>query len=373
MAPNWRTDIEIVDAHAHLTSTHPDAADAMLRRESSFGVGLTNLLMLSLPSTGYVNTNPEGFHAKWRHPDRVFLFAALDYTALIADTDLRLACSFPEQLRRLQAMGCDGMKILTGKPNWRKQSGLALDSVVFDAYFTAMEQTQFPLLWHVNDPEEFWDPDLVPTWAKESGWFYDSTFPSKEQLYAECHHVLEQHPKLPVIFAHFHFLSADLPRAAALLDRFPNVCFDLTPGSEMYPNFSSRPDDTRDFFLKYHDRLVFGTDFMGGEEDAPISLVRQFLETKGEFSHPHFAQPLRGIDLPLDSLQRIYAGNFQRLTSRRPRPLELPLVLAELDRLAALQHQLRAPKNTARFFANLIAGGLPSDWERTSIFDQLVL
>ena len=373
MAGHWRTDIEVVDAHAHLTATQPQAVDAMLDREASFGVELMNLLMLSLPSTGYVNTNPEGFHAKWRHPDRIFLFAALDYTALVADVDLRLACSLPEQVRRLQGMGCDGMKILTGKPNWRRESGLALDSIVFEPYFAALEAAQFPLLWHVNDPEEFWDPDLVPAWAKESGWFYDSTFPSKEAIYAECHHVLERHSKLPVIFAHFHFLSDDLPRAAALLERFPRVCFDLTPGTEMYRNFSKRPDQTREFFLRYHDRLLFGSDFISGEEGTPFPLVRQFLETDGEFTHSSLSEPIRGISLPLDSLQRIYATNYQRLASRRPRALDLPLVLAELDRLAVLQDQLGAPRNTARFFASLMVGGIPTDWQRKSIFEDLVL
>ncbi|MCJ7822021.1 MAG: amidohydrolase [Armatimonadetes bacterium] len=373
MAGQWRTDIEIIDAHAHLIETQPETIDAMLEYEASFGVEFMNILMLSLPSTGYVSTNPEGFYAKWRHPDRVFLFAALDYTPLVADVDLRLACSLPEQVRRLQAMGCDGMKILTGKPNYRRESGLALDSVVFEPYFSALEAAQFPLLWHVNDPEEFWDPERVPEWAKESGWFYDSTFPTKETIYAECHHVLERHPKLPVIFAHFHFLSDDLPRAAALFDRFPGVCFDLTPGSEMYSNFSKRPQETRGFFLKYADRLLFGSDFISGEEGLSLSLVRQFLETDGEFTHPNLPEPIRGISLPVDSLQRIYAANFQRLASRRPRPLGLPLVLAELDRLAALQDQLGAPRNTARFLANLMAGGIPTDWRRSSIFEDLVL
>jgi predicted TIM-barrel fold metal-dependent hydrolase len=210
-------------------------------------------------------------------------------------------------------------------------------------------------------------------WAKENGWFYDATFPTKEQIYAECHHVLERHPQLAVVFAHFHFMSADLPRAAALFERFPRVCFDLTPGSEMYPSFSTRPDKTREFFLKYHDRLLFGTDFFGGEEDAPISLVRQFLETEGEFTHPWSADPLRGVALPVDSLRRIYGANYQRLATPRPRPLDLPLVLAELDRLAALQDQLGAARNTARYFANLITGGIPADWERGSIFEGLVL
>jgi len=373
MTGQLRPGIPIIDAHTHLETPQPDVVDAMLEQEAALGVESMSLLMLSLPSTGYVNTNPEGFYAKWRHPDRIYLFAALDYTSLGADVDLRFACSLPEQARRFWAMGCDGMKMLTGKPNYRKESGLALDSIVFEPYFTCLETLQMPLLWHVGDPEEFWDPELCPQWAKDSGWAYDSTFPSKEAIYAECHHVLERHPKLQVIFAHFHFLSADLPRAAALMDRFPNVCFDLTPGTEMYPSFSKRPDETRDFFLTYQDRIILGSDFMSGGDTSPLLLVRQFLETEGEFTHQNLAQPVQGIALPPDSLERIYAGNYRRMTSSSPRPLDESLVLAELNRTAALQDELGAQRNTARFFATLISGGIPADWEREPIFDSLML
>ncbi len=373
MSELLRTDLPIVDAHTHLITTQPEAIDDMLKQEAACGVQRINLLMLSLPTTGYVNTNPEGFYAKWRHPNRVYLFSALDYSPLGADLDLRLTYSLPEQARRLWALGCDGMKILNGKPNYRKESGLALDSIVYEPYFTCLEANKIPVLWHVGDPEEFWDPELVPPWAKENGWAYDSTFPSKDALYDECHHVLERHPGLRVIFAHFHFLSNDLPRAAALLDRFPNVYLDITPGTEMYPSFSKKIAETRDFFLKYQDRIVLGSDFMSQGEIAPLLLARNFLEMKGPFSHPYLKDPIPGLSLPVDALRLIYAENYQRITSAKPRPLDQSLLLAELDRLAALQDQLGAPRNTARFFANLIAGGLPTEWKREPIFDNLML
>ncbi len=63
-----------------------------------------------------------------------------------------------------------------------------------------------------------------------------------------------------MIFAHFFFLSAQLPRLAELFERFPNMHVDLTPGIEMYHNFSRNPQATRDFFLRYQERILFGTD-----------------------------------------------------------------------------------------------------------------
>ena len=43
-----------------------------------------------------------------------------------------------------------------------------------------------PLIFHVNDPEEFWDPARVPGWAREQGWFYgDGSFIDNKAQYAE--------------------------------------------------------------------------------------------------------------------------------------------------------------------------------------------
>ncbi|MCK7495462.1 MAG: amidohydrolase family protein [Comamonadaceae bacterium] len=117
-----------------------------------------------------------------------------------------------------------------------------------------------PILWHVNDPEEFWDAEKIPSWAKSRGWFYGSDTINNEVQYTQVLNVLERHPNLKIIFAHFFFMSAQLPRLADLLDRYPRICIDLTPGIEMYVNLSKQPEKTRAFFEKYQDRILYGTD-----------------------------------------------------------------------------------------------------------------
>ncbi len=117
----------------------------------------------------------------------------------------------------------------------------------------------------MNDPEEFWDPDRIPGWAKEHNWGYGPDDVTKEALYAEVDEVLARHPRLNVSFAHFYFLSADLPRAARFMDEHPSVRFDLAPGIEMLYNISRDPDAGREFFIDYADRIVFGTDLSSGQ------------------------------------------------------------------------------------------------------------
>jgi len=196
---------------------------------------------------------------------------------------------------------------------------------------------------HVNDPEEFWDAEDVPGWAVDRGWFYgDGSYINNESQYTEIFNVLAKNPDLKVIFAHFFFMSAQQARLADLLDRYPNLYIDLTPGIEMYHNFSKNIQQTRDFFIKYQDRILFGTDIGAkallvnpdegidfGESHQRVFLIRNFLENEGEFflnpesgflfGDPEF--PFLGLGLPEGVLEKIYYRNFERFVGVEPRPV----------------------------------------------------
>ena len=165
------------------------------------------------------------------------------------------------QVRALKAQGFDGLKLIEGKPQVRKLLPIPLDGPQYAGLWAALEEEQFPVVFHVGDPDEFWDPERCPDWARQSGWDYsDGSFPSKEDLYAEVDHILERHPNLKITFAHFYFLSNEMERAARFLDAHPSVCFDLAPHVDMYRDFSRDPAAARAFFLRYAERILYGTD-----------------------------------------------------------------------------------------------------------------
>jgi predicted TIM-barrel fold metal-dependent hydrolase len=352
---------QITDCHTHFGGEDVDAIDGMLERLQAGGVNRACIVVTSSP--GRTNANAEGLYAKAKHPDRIYLFMGPDYSAVASDVDHRLTYSLAQQVDRLAALGADGIKMINGKPGNRKASGIALDSVIYDDYFARAEERGTAILWHVNDPEEFWNPDEAPEWAKGPGWLYDDTFPTSESIYQECERALAKHPKLKVIFAHFYFLSDFLPRAAGLLDRYPNVYYDLAPGIEMLYNFTKRPEEAREFFIRYQDRIIFGTDFSTSGLASRIWVTRNFLETD-ELFHvptddrlfwPDHRTMIRGIALPAEVLRKIYAGNFERIVSADPRPLNMAKVIEELDRMTALSDQLGLPKSAARRVAARLA------------------
>jgi predicted TIM-barrel fold metal-dependent hydrolase len=280
---------------------------------------------------------------KQQMPEKVFVFGGLDFTRR----------NFNEQFQELIDVGCDGLKLLIGKPDRRKTLGVPLDSSVFTPMLSLAEETRFPVLWHVGDPPEFWSEKTVPLWARQRGWWYDESHPTKQQIEAEIARVFERHPRLNLILPHLFFLSDRLERAARLLDKYPAYCLDLAPGVEMYHNLTARHDEAREFFIRFADRIIFGTDFgmsCGWGRDRGM-MIRRFLETMEVFPVPEDPamtpddRPmLRGLGLPHDVLRKIYGGNFRRVVGDRPRALQhsARCASAHHDTSGVLKHTLQA-------------------------------
>jgi predicted TIM-barrel fold metal-dependent hydrolase len=222
----------------------------------------------------------------------------------------------------------------------------------------------------VNDPEEFWSPEKIPGWAKERNWGYGPNDVKKEQLYTEVARVLARHPKLKVIFAHFYFLSADLPRAARFFDEHTSVCFDLAPGVEMLYNISRHPEAGREFFIKYADRIVYGTDLSSGQSlpqaRVRAGIVYRWLESAETFRMPPEADFLlgppedgvvHGMSLPKDVLARIYHRNFVRMVRAKPKQLRRQAAIDMCTGIASIAEAMSG-KRAAETEAGKVAAKL---------------
>lgn len=177
---------------------------------------------------------------------------------------------------------------------------------------------------------------------------------------------MDRHGDLRVIFAHFYFLSGDISAASALLDNYKNVYLDITPGIEMYYNFTNNRSSWRDFFIKYQNRILFGTDASSEQNVesalARIWFVRNFLETDSDFSMPRESDSLlKGpkesfidLSLPRSVLEKIYYDNFKNIVGQMPRKLNLDLAVEECYRIAAEEAVLKG-KSVHETLAAMIA------------------
>jgi hypothetical protein len=344
----------ILDCHIHYP--HPSQMENLVQICDSLKIDRLNIVCT--PDRVRLSLVPDALHLKAHYPQRVFVFGGLDISTYFR-APKQVGTLFAGSLDFLTAAGCDGIKMIEGKPDMRKMLPIPpFDSSVFAPFWERMAQTQMPLLFHVNDPEEFWDANRVPDWAMQRGWFYgDGTYIHNESQYAEIFHLLSRNPTLKVVFAHFFFLSAQLPRLADLLDRYPNVYIDLTPGIEMYRNFSASIGKAREFFIKYQDRILFGTDIGAralltspqtdiqlAESQERVYLIRNFLENSNEFYlHPEkgflfgdLQTPFLGLGLPEPILQKIYHLNFEKVVAPIPRPLNPGLIVGMCNQIEAM-------------------------------------
>ncbi len=332
--------LPLIDCHVHMRGAMA-SVENLHGLMGACGYDAMALMCIALRDDHGLKTNLLGLLFKALHPGRAYVFGGIRHPESGAVPDAR---PYAEQARHLVGMGCDGLKMIEGKPTTRKMLERPLDAAQYDDLYSYLQDSSLPVLYHVADPETFWDPELAPPSAHERGWYYgDGTFPEKEELYSEVDRMLEKHPDLRIVFAHFYFLSADLDRLEAFLGEHPTVNVDITPGSEMYANFSRRRERAREFFIDHADRIFFGTDIMGGWEPAPelgsrsrdrVGNMRRFLETDDAFEW--WGMDLQGIALPRDVLAAIYADNFRRWAGEPPKPVELPQALRECERLEAM-------------------------------------
>lgn len=320
----------IVDCHVHFGGI--DLYDKMLADQERTGADRFNIAVTPRCGAPGEFRLAEALWFKRRRPESVYVFGGLDYTGVCDHGRDEPDVPLVEQLERLRDLGCDGLKMLCGKPDTRKDIGQPLDGPMYEPLLARLAETRFPLLWHIADPPEFWNPEAVPLWAKQQNWWYDISFPTKQRIDREALGAFEQHPGLNLILAHFFFMSDNLEATANLLERFGSMHVDLAPGVEMYHNFTQRRDETREFFIRHADRILYGTDIGAGRHCTGEKrgwMVRHWLETDDEFEvpddplmTPDDRPPLKGIDLPAEALEKIYADNFHRILGRSdPAPL----------------------------------------------------
>ena len=335
--------VKAIDSHVHMT-TWPDM-EYMLNYRRRFGYENVNIACTSERAKDPV-CNILGAIIKLEDP-HFYAHSAIIYPVFPVKAPVPDGWDFAAQAAELDQIGFDGMKMLETKPTYQKNTCMPMDDPIYEPYFAYLESHDKHIVWHSCDPEEFWDKDRAPAFAFENGWFYgDGSYVTNDELYRQVYAVLQRHPKLRVSFAHFFFLSDFPERAAELLDTYENVTLDITPGREMYGNFTKHYDAYHAFFRKYADRIVFGSDmtrdeFQGAAPDL-LGAVYRFLTTEDRFRY--WDLDIRGIGLCPDDAEKIMSGNFRRFCPA-PRPINKAALRAYIDR--NLEYVQDAPTRAA--------------------------
>jgi len=340
----------ILDCHIHYSL--PIKPEELFRVMAFTKTDMANLVIT--PHRQRISSVPDALVVKHLNPSNIYVFGSLDVTQYFMHNK-SVGKHFVKYVKNILACGCDGIKMIEGKPDLRRKIPIPdFDAEAWEPFWAYAENIGLPIIWHVNDPEEFWDIDRIPVWAKSQGWYYGQETINNEVQYTQVLNVLDRHPNLKIIFAHFFFMSAQLPRLSALFDKYPNIRVDLTPGIEMYVNLSKTKEASIDFFNKYQDRILYGTDIgarcvISGdcqeinqvESANRAAIVREFItksdevliKSDGNYLIGMDDFTLRGLGLAEPIQQKIFLENFINLVGGKPKTVVPRLVIKECRRI----------------------------------------
>ncbi len=207
-----------------------------------------------------------------------------------------------------------------------------IDDPKFDAVFDFIRRRQRVLIGHEGEPRNCWLPIAEMTVNNDKEYFREHPqyhmflhpeLPSYEQQIAARDRMLSKNPELKFMGAHLASLEWSVDRLAAFLDRYPNTVVDLAArmGQVQYQSIRDR-DKVRRFFIRYQDRLLYGTDTdqapgaqgqaLRGEVHATWLRDWRYLNTAQSFRVPELDAPVRGLGLPKNVARKIYSSNALR-------------------------------------------------------------
>lgn len=317
-----RNDIPVLDNHCHIC--FPEPIDDTLNGFESHvrELGISALSILSAPRVTHTGMeldileNLKVLYLKDRLSVPVYAYAGIIDFSDRGEEYVTFAKSALD-------MGFDGFKSLEQHPTDRLKNGFGLCDPSFDPFFDYIGQAGVPIVCHIGDPRFNWSLDTASESAKALGRVYGSNFPTLDFLYDEMSQVFEKHPNVKYILAHFYFKSDDYDSLAELMERYPNICLDLTPGTEMFFNFSKDIELWNAFFRRYSQRIIFGSDLYGaGYGVNRHRLVRCFLETEKVFVANDEGGIITPINLQDNLLADIYYNNAKRLLGGEPKQVD---------------------------------------------------
>ena len=253
------------------------------------------------------------------YPGRFMVFSQIDWSK-IDDPDF--GQEMVAQLDDAVARGARGLKQLKDLGlSVRDKSGklVAVDDPRLDPIWEECGRLGIPVSIHSTDPEAFFHPvdntneryeELIehPDWS-----FYGPQFPSKESSSGRARSHVCQASAHDVYRASRRELAGK-PRLRFSLAGYASQCDGRIRRARSRTGPPARR--AREFFLKYQDRIMFGTD--NGMDEAMYRNHFRWLETGDEY-FDYWGYPgqgrwkIYGMELPDDVLEKVYHKNAERV------------------------------------------------------------
>jgi predicted TIM-barrel fold metal-dependent hydrolase len=352
--PLFKTAYRPVNVHAHGASPREEVFKAEIEVLDRVGIG-TVVVLDGGRSDGNL---PAWMDLRGKYPGRLAVFLKADFRGI------REPGFFDNLVRELEAaakLGVQGVKVWKDVGMYVRDADgrlLKLDDPRLEPFFRRCGELGLPVLIHAADPREYWHP-LTPNAlhygqrSEHNQHHKNPEMPPWEELIRQRDEVVRRHPRTTFIGAHLGSMTFDLQGLADRLDRFPNLFVECAARLRILGRLN--PKAVRDFFVKYQDRVLFGTDggiLSGGRktgkgnitaypsedpdwiqiDPADAAAVRRWQEKQARFYSRYLeyfetdridlVEPygfgagwmrISGVKLPPDVLEKFYRRNAERL------------------------------------------------------------
>lgn len=330
-----RAAFPVFDVHTHVEPS-PAATQRALAMFDARNVRAVINLSAGFPGAGL----EEALAQSRSSGGRILPFCMIDWRGDVSEAWVAERVAVLEACARLGVRGWKIPKVLGLYAGDGAGQRLRVDDPRLDPLFARAGALGLVVLIHSGDPRAFFEPAtpanerwdelrVHPAWS-----FAEPRFPRWTEILDEFERRVLRHPRTTFIGAHFGNAAEDPDRVERLLERAPNYYIDT---SARVPEFGRHdPARMRRFFLRWQDRVLFGTDLGVGEEPQSLMLGstgenpptpaeitrfwtatwRYFESDARAFAHPTPIQgrwTISGVNLPPEVLRKVYGANAARL------------------------------------------------------------
>ena len=302
----------IMDMHSHDYARTDADVDRWVHTMDAVGIEKTIIL------AGSTGAKFDQVLAKYRrHPKRFEVWCGIDYTGF---DQPGFGPGAVAELERCRRAGATGVGELSDKGRGlgatTNSLGLHLDDPRLDPILEKCADLRMPVNIHVGEDRWMYEPmdrtndGLMNAWK----WRVPNApgVLQHDEVVDTLERAVKRHPRTLFIACHFANCCSDLNRLGAMLDHYPNLSADV---GARFAEISAIPRFMSQFFQRYQDRLLYGTDMNPAAEMYRVTF--RLLETADEHFYPAYFRkyhwPMHAFALPDEVLKRVYRENALRL------------------------------------------------------------
>jgi predicted TIM-barrel fold metal-dependent hydrolase len=322
-----------MDAHCHISVERN--AFMELAKEYNFRILTINTDAYDIPEESIEEQERVALLQRDRYPGSLDYLTTFSMHGWDNDDWPQATIKHLEESFRKGAAGVKVWKNIGMVAKDKEGKFIMIDNQKFDPVFDYLEKKGMPVCGHLGEPKNCWLPVEEMTVNNDKKYFREHpeyhmylyhNFPSYEDQIKAIDNMLLKHPDLHFSGAHLGSLEWSIDELAKHFDMFPNSTVDMA--DRMCHLEKQAEEDwqkVHDFFIRYQDRIIYGTDqgdWVGAEPDS-VKLKEnvlavwkrdwKFLTTDELMTSWEVDGTFKGLKLPKKVVTKIYYENAAKL------------------------------------------------------------